>query len=106
MISPSTTSSSAGGTRVVLPAPGGAARTRAFPARRAATTSGRMSSTGSLMGQLLVLDAVGRVGVGAERLFPPGGVVLVVPLEPGDLAVPFERQDVGGDPVEEPAVVA
>ena len=45
--SPSTEWSSAGGTRVVLPAPGGASTTTAGPSRRAATMRGTTSSMGS-----------------------------------------------------------
>ena len=41
-----------------------------------------------------------------RRASPVRLVVLVVALEPDDLAVALEGQDVGGDAVEEPAVVA
>ena len=44
--------------------------------------------------------------VGAQPLVPVGLVVLVVALEPDHLAVALEGEDVGGDAVEEPAVVA
>ena len=54
----------------------------------------------------LVLDAVGLVGVGAELLVPQRLVLGEVALEPAHLAVALEREDVGGDPVEEPPVVA
>ena len=56
--------------------------------------------------QLLVLDAVRLVGGGAELLAAPLLVLGEVALEPADLAVALERQDVRGDAVEEPAVVA
>ena len=56
--------------------------------------------------QLPVLDAVRLVGLGAEPRVPVRLVVLVVALEPHDLAVALEGQDVRGDAVEEPAVVA
>src|SRR5262249_42014379 len=56
--------------------------------------------------QLPVLDAVGLVGVGAEAALAVGLVVLVVALEPDDLAVALEREHVRRDAVEEPAVVA
>ena len=46
------------------------------------------------------------VGLGAEAAVPVGLVVLVVALEPDDLAVAFERQDVRRDAIEEPAIVA
>ena len=46
------------------------------------------------------------VGGGAEALVPVGFVLGIVPFEPDDLAVAFEREDVRGDAVEEPTVVA
>jgi hypothetical protein len=46
------------------------------------------------------------VGLVAEPAVPVGFVVLVVALEPHHLAVALEGEDVGGDAVEEPAVVA
>ena len=57
-------------------------------------------------GQLLVLDAVRLVGVGAELLVAARLVLAEVALEPAHLAVALEGQHVGGDAVEEPAVVA
>src|SRR4051812_1219 len=56
--------------------------------------------------QLAVLDAVWLIGLGAEAPLAVGFVVLVVALEPLDGAVAFEGEDVGGDAIEEPAVVA
>jgi hypothetical protein len=41
-------SSSAGGTRVVLPAPGGATNTAAFRSRSASSKAGNASSTGNM----------------------------------------------------------
>ena len=46
------------------------------------------------------------IGLGAEAALPVGFVVLIVALEPHDLAVAFEREHVRGDAVEEPAIVA
>jgi hypothetical protein len=46
------------------------------------------------------------VGVDAEAALLVGLVVLEVALEPFDMAVAFEGQHVGGDAVEEPAVMA
>ena len=46
------------------------------------------------------------VGVDPEPLFAIGFVVAEVPFEPADLGLALEGQHVGGDPVEEPAVVA
>src|SRR5262245_56398652 len=66
----------------------------------------RLLVRGSVARQRLVFDAVGLVGVGPEAPFAVGLVVLVVALEPHHLAVALEREDVGGDAVEEPAVVA
>ena len=58
------------------------------------------------MNELLVLDPVRLVRVDAQAPLPVGLVLLVVALEPDRLAVALEGEDVGGDAVEEPAVVA
>src|SRR5689334_16118245 len=58
------------------------------------------------VGQLLVLDSVGLVGGLAQFLAALLHVGLVVALEPAHLPFPFEGEDVRGDAVEEPAVVA
>src|SRR5688572_6658389 len=55
------------------------------------------------VGQLLVADPVRLEGVVAEALLLVGLVVGEVALEPGDLGVALEGEDVGGDAVEEPA---
>ena len=49
---------------------------------------------------------MGLVGVDTEALVPVGLVVAEVALEPADLGVALEGEHVGGDAVEEPAVVA
>src|SRR5262245_45884615 len=54
----------------------------------------------------LVLDAVRLERVGAAGLLDPVGVLGPRALEPRDLAVALEGEDVRGDAVEEPAVVA
>src|SRR3954447_14584532 len=64
------------------------------------------TSPQSLPRQLAILDPVRLIGCGAEAPLPVGLVVLVVALEPHDLAVPLEREHVGRDAVEEPAIVA
>ena len=56
--------------------------------------------------ELAVLDPVGLVGIGAEPPAAVGFVILVVALEPDDLAVALEGEDVGGDAIQEPPVVA
>src|SRR5207253_1675702 len=56
--------------------------------------------------QAAVFDAVRPLGLGAEPAAAVGLVVLVVALEPDDAALALEGEDVGGDAVEEPAVVA
>src|SRR5690606_7178430 len=56
--------------------------------------------------QRLVADAVGLVGVRAPAPLQVLGIGVVVAFEPDDLAVPLEGEDVRGDAVEEPAVVA
>ena len=58
-----------------------------------------------LAGQAAVGDAVGAVSGRTQAAVPVGGVVAVAAGKPVDLAVVLEGQDVGGDPVEEPAVV-
>ena len=54
---------------------------------------------------LRYLMRCGRVGVRAQPAVAILLVILVVALEPLDVAVAFEGQDVGRDAVEEPAVV-
>jgi hypothetical protein len=49
---------------------------------------------------------MGLVGLGAETAVAIGLVVGVIALEPGHLGIPLEGQDVGGDAVQEPAIVA
>jgi hypothetical protein len=56
-------------------------------------------------GELPILQPRRAVGGVAEAAAAVGLVVLVVAREPLDVAVALEREDVGGDPVEEPAVV-
>ena len=56
--------------------------------------------------QRLVLDAVGLVGVGAQLLVAERLVLAEVALEPAHLRVALEGEHVGGDAVEEPAIVA
>src|SRR6266498_519234 len=56
--------------------------------------------------QLAVLDPVRLFGFRPQAALAVRLVVLVVPLEPDHPAVAFEGQHVGGDAVEEPAVVA
>src|SRR5215470_9135533 len=60
----------------------------------------------ALAGELLVLDPMRDRGVGSEPAHLVLLVVLVVALEPLDVAIALEGEDVGGDAVEEPAVVA
>ncbi len=58
------------------------------------------------MSQFLVFDAVGLICLGAEAAAAVFFVGLVVALEPDHLRVSLEGQDVGGDAVQEPAVMA
>src|SRR5688572_9119426 len=55
--------------------------------------------------ELLVADPVRLVRLGAEALVPGALVVLIVALEPGHLRVALEREHVGRDAVQEPAIV-
>ena len=48
----------------------------------------------------------GLVGIGAKAAFAVGFVVLIVAFEPDHLAVAFEGEHVGGDAIQEPAVMA
>src|SRR5512133_143813 len=73
------------------PAPPGASR-RNF----------RPHTTVHLSRELSILDAMRMVGLRAEAALAIRFVVLVVALEPHDLAVAFEGQHVRGDPIEEP----
>src|SRR6266571_4253368 len=82
---------------------GGVASKRTPPQRQLPLTT---PVIGSSRRQLAVLDPVGPVGLDAEALLPIGLVVLKVPFAPDGLRIPFEREHVRGDPVEEPAVVA
>ena len=55
--------------------------------------------------QRLVTNAFWLGAFFTEALFPVRFVFLIIPVEEGDLRVTFERQNVGGDAVEEAAVV-
>ncbi len=57
-------------------------------------------------GEPLVADPVGLVGGGAELAVAERLVLAEVALEPAHDAVALEGEHVGGDPVEEPAIVA
>jgi len=83
-------------------------RTAAVPAACGRDAAVRPSThlTSSLRAhQRLVFDAVRLVGFGAEATAAVGFVIGVVALEPHRLAVALEGEDVGGDAVQEPAVV-
>jgi hypothetical protein len=56
--------------------------------------------------QFSILDSVRLIGFSAQSAVPIDFVILVVALEPYDLAVPFEREDMRRDAIEEPAIVA
>src|SRR6185503_15493290 len=64
-----------------------------------------MTRAASTLVELLVTDAVRLIGVLALAALQVLGVVRVVALEEHDFAVAFEREDMGRDAVEEPAVV-
>ena len=53
-----------------------------------------------------VLDSMRAVGGRAKPAATVGRIILVVALEPHDLAIALEGQNVRGDTVEKPAVVA
>src|SRR4029078_4764635 len=56
--------------------------------------------------ELLVLDAMGNGGVGPQPAHLVLLVILEIALEPLYVAVDFEREYVGSDTVQEPAIVA
>src|SRR5579884_3115230 len=62
--------------------------------------------TGLPPGQSPIPDPMRAFGLFAEPFLPVGFVLAVVAFEPDDAAVALEGQDVGGDTVQEPAVVA
>src|SRR5205823_5333661 len=67
---------------------------------------GTRRDTRALARQFLVADAVRLIGLDAQALLALRLVHLVVALAPHRLAVALEGEDVRGDAVEEPAVVA
>src|SRR5262249_35073408 len=54
----------------------------------------------------LIPNPVRLIGVDAQAALAVGFVNLVIAFAPVDATVPLERQNVRGDPVEKPAVVA
>src|SRR5690606_34479649 len=70
------------------------------------TATGPRSPPISLPMELLELDPVGDQAVDAEAALLVLLVGLEVALEPFDVAVALEGEDVGGEAVQEPAVVA
>jgi hypothetical protein len=56
--------------------------------------------------QLSVLDPVRLIGLFTDAFSPLGFIRLVVPFAPHRLAVPLERQDVGRNAIQKPAIVA
>src|SRR5262249_43338910 len=61
---------------------------------------------GLLTSELSILDAARLVGGGADSALQVGLVGLVISFEPHGLTVAFESEDVCGDAIEEPAIVA
>src|SRR5678815_24853 len=59
-----------------------------------------------LTGQLAIANSMRLFGFFAQPFLAVCFVIAVVPLEPDDFAVALERQDVCGDAIEKPAVVA
>ena len=68
-------------------------------------TRGAIGS-GLLACELAVPNSVGLIGLFTQPLLAVRFVLAVIPLEPDHLTVPFKRENVGGDPVQEPAIVA
>ena len=65
-----------------------------------------VSRAALLLHQGLVFDAVRLVGERSQPALPVCLIILIVPLKPDYLRISFKGQNVRGDPVEEPAVVA
>src|SRR5687768_1926995 len=86
--------------------------TAASTSRRAAFVSASLMGSPGAVGthrtlrpqQRLVPHPVRVVGLGAELLAPLGLVLAEVALEPADLRLALEGEDVGGHPVQEPPV--
>ena len=55
--------------------------------------------------QSSVFDAMRLVGVGAEAPMFVRFVISIVAFEPDYLAIAFEGEDMGGDAIEEPAIM-
>src|SRR6218665_822536 len=66
----------------------------------------RTQKSRSGAGEALVFDLMRLVGIHAQAALLVGLIVLVVALEPFDMAVALEGQHVGGDAGQEPAVMA
>ena len=66
----------------------------------------RRNNTSRLPAELLVFEPMRDHGILPEPAHLVGFVVLEVALEPLDVAVALERQNVRGDTVEEPAIMA
>src|SRR5437773_9455796 len=75
------------------------------PAAPVMRTSGAIRKDAFLARQFAVANAVWLIGFLAQSLLPVRFILAVVPFEPGDLAVAFERHNVGRDPVQKPAIV-
>src|SRR6266508_3646991 len=55
--------------------------------------------------QLSILDPMGSLRAGAKPHFSIGLVFRIVAVKPNNLAVAFEREDMGRDAIEKPAIV-
>src|SRR5262245_48053488 len=76
------------------------------PSRRGGRTTCLLRGSDMLMDEFLVANPVRLVDRDAFAAPEVGGVLLEVAFEPVGLAVSFEGENVSGDTVEEPAVVA
>src|SRR5205823_12754195 len=56
--------------------------------------------------QMAILDAMRLVGCRAEPRLSISFVIRIIPLEPDHAAVAFKREDVCGDAIQKPTVVA
>src|SRR5207244_7157890 len=76
------------------------------PRRRKTQTRLNRRNEACLPRELLIANPVRAIRFLAEPLPPVGLVLAIIAFKPHDLAVSFERQDVGRDAVQKPAVVA
>ena len=56
--------------------------------------------------QFLVFNPVHLIRFVPQAFFAVGFIILKIAVKPGDLAIPFKREDMGSHSIQKPAVVA